>query len=229
VSAQTFSSSGVQAGTVVAPRVNLLPPEIAERNSLRRAQLAMVGTGLAAVAVVGVMYTQASAKVSSAQHAKTEAVAENARLTGQLGQLQNVRDTYAQVDVANRSIATAMQYDVHWSQYLQDVTLFIPENVWLNTLTVKVAPPQSGPGSSSGGDAVLDPGLGTVTVTGTALSHDDVATWLESLSREKGFANPYFTSSTERVLGGRVVTDFGSTVNLTEKSLSNTYAKGLER
>lgn len=229
MSAQTFSSSGVQAGTVVAPRVNLLPPEIAERNTLRRAQMAMVGTGLAAVAVVGVMYTQASAKVSSAQHAKTAAVAENTRLTSQLGQLQNVRDTYAQVDVANQSIATAMRYDVHWSQYLQDVTLFIPENVWLNTLTVKVAPPQGGPGSSSGSDAVLDPGLGTVTVTGTALSHDDVATWLESLSREKGFANPYFTSSTERVLGGRVVTDFGSTVNLTEKSLSNTYAKGLER
>lgn len=229
MSAQTFSSSGVQAGTVVAPRVNLLPPEIAERNTLRRAQLAMVGTGLAAVAVVGVMYTQASAKVSSAQHAKAEAVAENTRLTNQLGQLQNVRDTYAQVDVANRSIATAMHYDVHWSQYLQDVTLFIPENVWLNTLSVKVTPPQSGPGGGSGSDAVLDPGLGTVTVTGTALSHDDVATWLESLSKEKGFANPYFTSSTERVVNGRVVSDFGSTVNLTEKSLSNTYAKGLER
>jgi Tfp pilus assembly protein PilN len=229
VSAQTFSSSGVQAGTVVAPRVNLLPPEIAERNTLRRAQLAMVGTGLAAVAVVGVMYTQASAKVSSAEHAKTEAVAENARLTNQLGQLQNVRDTYAQVDVANKSIATAMQYDVHWSQYLQDVTLYIPENVWLNTMQVKLTPPQAGPGASASGDAVLDPGLGTVTVTGTALTRDDVASWLETVGKQKGFANPYFTSATERALGGRVVVDFGSTVNLTEKSLSNTYAKGLER
>jgi Tfp pilus assembly protein PilN len=226
MSAQTFSSSGVQAGTVVAPRVNLLPPEIAERNTLRRAQLAMVGTGLAAVAVVGVMYTQASAKVSSAQSAKTEAVAQNVRLKTQLGQLQNVRDTYAQVDVANKTIATAMASDVHWSTYLQDLTLTIPENVWLNTLSAKMATSAQAGG---GGEQVLDPGLGTVTVTGTALTHDDVAAWLESVAKEKGYSNPYFTVATEKAIADRVVVDFTSTVNLTEKALSNTYAKGLER
>lgn len=228
MSAQTFSSSGVQAGTVVAPRVNLLPPEIAERNTLRRAQLAMVGTGLAAVAVVGVMYTQASAKVSSAQSAKTEAVAENQRLNQQLAGLQNVRDTYSQVDVANKTLATAMAYDVHWSTYLQDLTLYIPENVWLNTLNAKVTPRSGGPGAG-GGEQVLDPGLGTVTVTGSALSHDDVAAWLETVGKEKGFSNAYFTSATEKALGDRVIVDFSSTVNLTDKALSNTYAKGLER
>jgi Tfp pilus assembly protein PilN len=221
VSAQTFTSTQ----TAVAPRVNLLPPEIAERNTLRRAQLGMVGVGLAAVAVVGVMYTQASAKVSSAQRAKADAAAQNVRLNEQLGGLRNVEATYAQVDVANKTIATAMHDDIHWSTYLQDITLTLPENVWLNTMSVKTTSATDAAPS----DQVLDPGLGTVTFTGTALSHDDVASWLETVAKERGYSNAYFSQAQEKLINHRVVVDFSGTVNLTDKALSNTYAKGLER
>lgn len=229
MSAQTF---GATQTTAVAPRVNLLPPEIAEKNTLRRAQVAMVGAGLAAVAVVGVMYVQAGAKVSSARSARDAAVAKSADLNKQLRDLQHVRDTYAQVDAANKTLATAMHFDVHWSTYLQDLTLTIPENVWLEQMTVKMN--GAATGTTTSGDQVLDQGLGTVTFRGKGLSHDDVASWLESLVKEKGYSNPYFTQSQlddpNAASAGSVTTvSFNSTVNLTEKALSNTYAKGLER
>ena len=226
MAAQTFSTS---TQTAVAPRVNLLPPEISERNALRRAKLAMLGTGLAAVAVVGVMYTGASAKVSSAQRAKADGVAENVRLNADLTKLQNVRDTYAQVDVANKTIAAATHFEILWSTYLNDLTLTIPDNVWLNTLSVKLSGATGSATAAGSTGVVLDPGLGSVSITGTALAHDDVAAWLESLAKEKGYANPYFTNATEKLLGDRPVVDFTSTVNLTEKALSKRYAKGLER
>lgn len=215
------------------PRVNLLPPEIAERATLRKAQLAMAGCGLAAVAVVGVMTMNASAKVNDANEAKAEAAAASVRLDKELDSLQNVRDIYARVDAANATLASAMSTEVLWSSYLHDLTLTIPENVWLTSMSVSVNAPavptgKPKPGSATSGP-VLDPGIGTVTIAGTAFSHDDVAAWLESLAKQKGYANPYFTQSVEALIGERKVVNFTSTVNLTPAALKNSNAKGTAR
>ena len=59
-------------------------------------------------------------------------------------------------------------------------------------------PGGAGPGRRS---AATEPGIGTVTVSGVGFSHDDVAVWLESLAGQKGYANPYFSSSTESLIG----------------------------
>jgi Tfp pilus assembly protein PilN len=224
---------GSTTSTAVMPRVNLLPPEIAEKARLRRAQVAMGCVGLAAIAVVGVMTTSASAKVSSAEAEKTEAAAAGAKLNTELAGLQSVKDTYAQVDAAKNTLATAMQYDVRWSGYLHDMTLTIPENVWLTSFTVAVnAPSAPSPGKAAAASTtspVLDPGIGTVTISGVAFSHDDVASWLESLAKEKGYANPYFTQSAEALIGDQKVVNFTSTVNITPAALANRYAKGITR
>jgi Tfp pilus assembly protein PilN len=225
VAAQTLGSTT----TTAAPRVNLLPPEIAEKAKLRKAQVAMVGTGLAAVAVVGVMYTQQTAKVSDANAQKEQATAASVKLRADLAKLQHVSQTYREVDLAKQTLAAAMHYDVTWSSYLHDLTLTIPENVWLTNMTVKMdvnKPPANGAAGP-----VLDPGLGTVTFTGVAFEHDDVASWLESLTKQKGYANAYFSKSEEALIGDRQVVNFSSTVTLTDKVLSNRYtvAKGLER
>jgi Tfp pilus assembly protein PilN len=216
--------SGTRTQTVATPRVNLLPPEIAERSRLRKAQLAMAGTGLAAVAVVGVMYMQQSAKVADAQEAKAAAEADHVRLQSDVRALQNVADTYAQVDTAKQTLDQAMHFEVLWSGYLHDLTLTIPETVWLREMTVKMDLEKA----QGVQPAVFDPGLGTVQFQGTALEHVDVASWLERLAGEKGYSNPYFTKSEDVFAGDQttVLIHFDSTVNLTEKALSGRYMKG---
>jgi Tfp pilus assembly protein PilN len=213
---------GSPTTTATMPRVNLLPPEIALRAKARKAQVAMAGTGMVAVVVVGMLYAQKSAAVAEAKDAKAEAVARNAKLQTELASLQHVQDVRTQVDQANATLVSAMSSEVTWSTYLHDLTLTIPENVWLTSLdaSVATAPP--------GGNTVLDPGLGTVTIAGKAFTHDDVAAWLESLGKEKGYTNPYFTQSLEEMIGTRKVTGYTSTVNLSSAALSNRYAKGLE-
>jgi Tfp pilus assembly protein PilN len=218
---------------VAMPRVNLLPPEIAEKARLRKAQLAMAGVGLAAAAVVGVMYTNASAKVSSANEQKAEAATASVKLNGELRDLQSVRDTYARVDAAKQTLAMAMGYEVLWSGYLHDMTLRIPDNVWLtsyavslNTTTQQAAGVKPGAATTA---PVLDPGLGTVTMSGVALTHYDVASWLESLSKETGYSNPYFSQAVENFIGDRKVVTFTSTVNITKDALANRYSKGIAR
>ena len=60
---------------------------------------------------------------------------------------------------------------------------------------------------------------------GVAFSHDDVATWLEALGRLKTYANPYFSSSTEALIGARPVVNFSSTVDVTPTAQSHRYNK----
>ncbi|HVF05916.1 MAG TPA: PilN domain-containing protein [Frankiaceae bacterium] len=221
---QTYGSTST--ATAVAPRVNLLPPEIAEQAALRKSQVAMVATGLAAVAVVGVLYLQATAKVSAAEEDKAQAAAANAKLRTELQALDHVKSTYARVDAANKTVATAMAFEVRWSTYLHDLTLTIPENVWLDEVAAEMTVMKQAAAGNT--EQVLDGGLGTVTFKGSAFSQDDVASWLESLAKQKGYADPYFTKAEDR-MATRVVIDFESTTYLSEKALSNRYAKGLPR
>lgn len=218
-------TAGTGTRTATWPRVNLLPPEIAERSRLRKAQLAMVGTGLAAVAVVGVMYTHQTARVASARDAKAVAVAKQTDLQSELRDLQNVADTYAQVDTAKQTLDQAMHFEVLWSGYLHDLTLTIPEGVWLEKMSVKLDLENV----STAAPTVLDPGLGTISFNGRAMEHVDVASWLESLVGEKGYSNPYFTKSAQKapaVPGGPITITFDSTVNVTQKALSGRFTKG---
>ena len=41
----------------------------------------------------------------------------------------------------------------------------------------------------------LVPGVGAVTFDGQAMKHNDVAAWLDSLAKQKGYTQPYFTES----------------------------------
>ncbi|MCU1589867.1 MAG: hypothetical protein JWP11_1123, partial [Frankiales bacterium] len=48
---------------------------------------------------------------------------------------------------------------------------------------------------------------------------------LESLAKQKGYANPYFTNSTKALVGSRETVDFTSTVTMTSAALSGRYTK----
>lgn len=225
MAAQTYGSTTTLGAMA---RVNLLPPEIAEQAKLRKSQIAMLGTGVAAVVVVGGLYMQASAKVSDAKSDKAQAIAANASLRDQLNDLGTVKETYAKVDAASKTLAVAMHYEVRWSTYLHDLTYTIPENVWLESVDAKMNPAKTSAQSGSSNDTVLNPGLGTVQFKGYAFSHDDVAAWLESLAKQRGYSDPYFTKSEDQ-LGSRVIVAYDSTVYISDKARSNRYAKGLVR
>ena len=62
-----------------------------------------------------------------------------------------------------------------------------------------------------------------MTFTGVGYSHEDVAVWLESLAKQKGYTDPYFTSSTEVLVAERKAVDFSSAVTLTSDALSEKY------
>jgi Tfp pilus assembly protein PilN len=213
----------VMTGAPVMPRVNLMPPEIAEAAKFRRFQLAMGGAVVAAVAVVAALYVSAHSGVGTAQGQLDQAKQQNVALQSQLAQLHSVQDVYGQVSARQAMLSQAMGDEIRWSTYLNDLSLRTPDHVWLTNIsavensTGAVSPTTAGTAASTT--------IGTVTFAGVAFSHDDVATWLEALAKEKGYANPYFTNATETPIGPRTVDNFTSSVDLSSAAKSGRYTK----
>jgi Tfp pilus assembly protein PilN len=214
----------VVTGAPVMPRVNLMPPEIAEAARFRRFQLAMGGAVVGAFVVVAALYMSAHGGVASAQNQLDAAKQQNIALQAQRNQLQSVQDVYSQVSAKQAMLTTAMGDEIRWSTYLNDLSLRIPDHVWLTNITATQTTAGTLPTTTTPG-ATTSTAIGNVVFTGVAFSHDDVATWLEALAKEKGYANPYFTNSTESTIGPRTVEDFTSSVDLSDTAKSGRFTK----
>ncbi|MDX6199349.1 MAG: type pilus assembly protein PilN [Actinomycetota bacterium] len=200
------------------PRVNLLPPEIAETRRVRRIQIGLGGAVLGAVGVVALLYVAASSSVSSAQTDVDAATATNTHLQAETAKYRDVTAAYDRAAAAQAMLTQAMGEEVRYSRLLTDLSLSVPENVWIKSLTFSQAPAPAALGSTVSG-------IGTMTVSGIGFKHDDVAVWLESLAGQKSYTNPYFTSSTEALLGTRKTVTFSSTATLTPAAYSGRYTK----
>jgi Tfp pilus assembly protein PilN len=225
----TVLDSEVRLGMASArmPRVNLLPPEIAERATLRKVQVCLGAGVLAAVGVVGLMFVSASHSASSARDSLDQANVQSQQLTSQKAQYNNVTAIYNAAAAAQGQLTTAMGQEVRYSQLLHDLSLSVPSTVWLKSLSYSQAPPAAATAPVVAGTSA-SAAIGTVSFTGVGFSHDDLALWLESIAGLKTYGDPYFSSSTEALLSNtRKVVNFTSTANLTPAALSGRYTKPL--
>ncbi len=205
------------------PRVNLLPPEIAEERSFKRTQgvLALVLVGVLGALGAGFMLAS-----SSAAQAADELATEQARqttLTAEAGEYAEVPRVLQQVESAQNARATAMSSDVLWYRYLNDMALAYPKDVWLRDLTMAVAGTDTTGAEASNPDPLATAGIGTIDLSGTSLQHPDVAAWLDVLAGTEGFADATFSSSQRTTIEETVVVDFTSRVVLTSDALSHRY------
>jgi Tfp pilus assembly protein PilN len=209
------------------PRVNLLPPEIAEGRRFRRVQMGLGATVVGALGIVGLLYVAASSSVSGAQEDLDAAVSTQSTLQAQTAKYRDVTAVYSRAAAAQTMLTQAMGEEVRFSRFLNDLSLSVPENVWLKNVTFTQNSATTAPAAATPNSAkvVTTPGIGTVSFTGVGFSHDDVAVWLESLASQKGYADPYFTSSSETLLGTRKTVTFTSSTTLTPAAYSGRYNK----
>jgi Tfp pilus assembly protein PilN len=218
-----MTETGAAVSLDSLPRVNLLPPEIAETRRFRRIQMGLGAAVLGAVGITALLYVAASSSASSAQGELDTALARHTALQADSAKYSQVTAVYDRAAAAQAMLTQAMGEEVRYSQFLNDLSLSVPENVWLKNVTFS----QAGAAAPAPGAAAtaVSPGIGTVTFTGVGFSHDDVAVWLESLATQKGYANPYFSNSAEALLGTRKTVNFTSSVALTPAAYSGRYTK----
>ena len=209
------------------PRVNLLPPEIIETRRFRRTQKLLALCVIGAVASVGGLYWMAQNRADTAAAELAVAQAETTRLKAEEAKYAEVPRIIAQVDAATAARDEALFTNVAWYRYLNDLALTYPDAVWLENFTASVAAPGGVSGAApvpvAGSNPLASPGFGTVTFTGTALQHSDVASWLDVLASTKGFADAYFTNSSRTQIDGTDVVNFTSQVVVTGDALWDRY------
>lgn len=219
----TTTLTAVRSRTM--PRVNLLPPEIAQRAQFRRIQ---VGLAVAVLGVCGVVVGAYALELGAHHSADTKLQASrttSTTLAAQQANYADVRPVYAAAEKTRTSMAAAMGGEVRTSVILNDISLLMPKHVWLSTLHLDItgaaaAAPTTGPGASTGAGAQV----GSLTFGGKGFVHNDVAAWLDALATQKSIGSPYFGSSTvtaDPVQGDSVT--FSSTATLTTDALSQRY------
>jgi Tfp pilus assembly protein PilN len=220
VTTQTVQS----AGPVVMPRVNLMPPEIADAERLRRVQIGMVGAVVASALLVGGLYYHAKQGMNSAQNSLTAAQQQNSVLQAKYTSLAYVQAPFTEVQAKRQLLQEAMGDEIDWSFILNDLTTAVPNNVWFNGLTTSetTVPAVTTAVPTVGADGSTT-GVGTITFTGVGAQHDDVANWLVAMTKVKGFADPSFQSSAKGVIGTKIVVDWSGQAVLSQKALSGRY------
>ncbi len=218
----TSTSQATAVRTGVLPRVNLLPQEITESAKFRTAQLVMGLGVLAAVVVVGGLWYLASNDEADAQDQLATAQTTGAQLQQQVATYSNVPVVFAQAETAKAQLDQAMSQEVRYSFVLNDMSLGMPAGVWLTSMNISQA--ADAPGSIKG--AWGNPSNGTVILQGQASNLPQVAGWLQALAAQKSYTDPYLTNSQgagSSTPGG--LYSFTSQVNISDKALSNRYAK----
>jgi Tfp pilus assembly protein PilN len=229
----------------VAPRANLLPPEIAERAALRRLQALLGAAIIACGGIVGAAYVTSADGRGPANASLAQAQSVQQSLASQKAQLAPAQVAHQQVLAAKQSLVSAMGAEVLWSGQLDNLRRRLPDGVRLSTLTITgvdptttgsataVTLPSAPAGTSTSSTAssssttaapATSSDIATVTMAGVALDNDAVANWLDALAAMPGWSNVYL-SSTAADSGTSLVT-YSITADVTSAALSHRYTNG---
>ena len=199
-------------------RINLLPPEVGQRQQIRRRTLLVVVGGVVVVALILGMYFLQVLRLGRVEEDLAAQEARNADLRTQIAGLQDVTTLEVEISAARDLVASLLADRVLWSGVLRDISLVLPGETWLNGLTGTTG----APAAAIEGQAAAPAGglIGQVSFNGFAFDHRDVALWLSRLEDVRGFINPWLSTSAKTEIGNREVVSFTTSVDLSEQALA---------
>ena len=203
----------------------LLPPEIL---AARRARVvrSRVIAGLVAVAILlGGYYAFALYQVQEARESYDAAVAEQAALTAQQKDYNEVVQTQAQSTAISARLKTLLADDMRWAGLLGNLRgAAATAGITVTGVSGSLPNAEGGANAGANGQTAL-PGastakvVGTMTITGTGTSKDAVAKYIDELAKIDKFANPYLTSVTTEE--GKV--QFSAQLDITKQALGGRF------
>ena len=190
------------------PRVNLLPPEIEQARRFRHVQVGARRRrpgprSLSSAA----LFLVASGQVGTAQDDLDASQRPDHQAGGPAAEYSQVPSSTPRSRLPAAQLELAMGKEIRWSFYLNDLSLKTPAQRLAHSMTVQsndtadaVAAPRRLP---AGGD-LPRARCGVGLLRGLRPSSTTTSrAWLDALAKQKGYAQPYFTDSTERSSSGR--------------------------
>jgi Tfp pilus assembly protein PilN len=185
-------------------QVNLLPPEIRERQVTRRRAVIVGGVGAVVLALIGAFSFAQEMQLSSVRDELSAQEATNAQLAAQIAELQPFAELQAALEARQQLLQTLYRNEVSWASVLLDVSRVIPEQSYLTQFSGQITAPTVGvPGEPGGEEAGL---IGNVTFSGVARETETIASWLTRLEQVRGWVNAWVDSAAEQAPFSRIYT-----------------------
>ena len=161
-------------------RINLLPQEERVKASRERGLIWAILILVAVVVVLGLVYIKYRSDVSAKNNELTSIQTEIAAVNAEIAELSPYAALQAQRTAMTQTAKAIYDSSVPFSILLQEISLVIPENVRLQTLTATV-PPAMLPGGAQATGAAPAAATTDVTFTGQTEKHRDVAEFMTRL------------------------------------------------
>ena len=172
-------------------QVNLLPLELRQRQATQRTTLFVGLLGAAALALVLVFSFTQSAQLQQAEDDLAQQQDANARVSGQITQLQEFGDLQQELATKQQLMGQVYRNEVSWSGVLLDLSRVIPSEAYLTNLTGTISSTEAvGEGTAAGI-------VGSLSFTGAVRGADTLAEWLNRLEQVDGWANAWASSASE--------------------------------
>jgi len=162
---------------------------------------------------------------------RDELIAQNARYREVIERINLAQKREEDIKKRLEVIGSLLENRVYWSEILRSTTHFIPNGIYLTSMSTYDLAKGSGqsPIESVGGKPLMDSITGKgVKFNGTALSNSAIAEFVFALENSRDFGNVLLTYSQKKEFKGRDLYDFEISADLREVN-PRMYQSGVKR
>jgi Tfp pilus assembly protein PilN len=202
-------------------QVNLLPPEIRERQRTRRLTSVVALAGVVVLAGIAFLYGVQVLTLSQVHQDLEAQEAVNRALQAEVASLQRFADLRAELEEKQALVGEVFANEVSWSGALLDVSRLIPDDAYLTGMTAQITAATGQPEVGEAGGQLV----GTISFDGVVADIRTLADWLTRLEGVRGWENAWTTNATETAPFSGHYT-FSSGVDLSVEAVTRRGAGG---
>jgi Tfp pilus assembly protein PilN len=180
-------------------RIDLIPPEVVEKHKSRRIITIIVIAFAALFGISLVVYLITLSQTVMAGNRVDIIKRENTKVQTYTQKLKPYQDRKQSLDERQAIIETMIADQVQWSSILNDISMVVPNKIWLKSIKMDTSEILKAKDSTAATAATTAP-KPPVTIVGYAFSHSDIARWLVHLNEINQFRGVWLDYATEQTI-----------------------------
>jgi hypothetical protein len=191
-------------------QVNLLPPDILQRQGQRRLTTSVIVAGAVIMGLIIAFYLLQVNRLGGVEDDIQAQERTNQSIQNEIDALQPFEDLQIQADQSLEMLRGAYAGEMSFSQAMMDVSRITPSDSYLQNLAIGLEEP------TVNGDVTF---IGTIAFNAQAIGIDTVALWISRVEEIEGWVNPWI-ASVETTDSSLDIRSFPVNADLTSEALT---------